>query len=182
MKIISRKDAKSQSLKYYFTGKPCKHGHIDKRDTRSGGCYECKLAHGRNTPKTEAEKEYNRAYLKTYNNRNRKEINHRYYDNNRTKELDRSRLKRINNADYYKAKCAERRAIQKNAKPDWYEIKLVNKIYAMATKFGFEVDHIVPLQSKLVCGLHCWDNLQLLSRQENAKKLNITWPDMPGVN
>lgn len=35
------KDAKSQNEKYYFTGKPCKSGHIAKRATHNGVCLEC---------------------------------------------------------------------------------------------------------------------------------------------
>lgn len=39
--IILRKEAIAKRLKTYFTGKPCKHGHIAKRFTLSGTCYEC---------------------------------------------------------------------------------------------------------------------------------------------
>lgn len=41
------------------------------------------------------------------------------------------------------------------------------------------VDHIVPLNSALVCGLHCADNLQIMTVQENSKKSNFWWPDAP---
>jgi hypothetical protein len=41
MKIISRKEAKSLGLKYYFTGKSCKHGHVAERQTNKGYCCEC---------------------------------------------------------------------------------------------------------------------------------------------
>ena len=41
MKIISRIDAKTFGLKSYFTGKPCKHGHVALRKTVNGTCKEC---------------------------------------------------------------------------------------------------------------------------------------------
>lgn len=42
MKIISRRDAIKKGLKLYFTGKPCKHGHVDQRRTAKGGrCLGC---------------------------------------------------------------------------------------------------------------------------------------------
>lgn len=37
----SRAEAKSSGAKHYFTGKPCKHGHVDKRYTVDGQCAEC---------------------------------------------------------------------------------------------------------------------------------------------
>lgn len=40
------------------------------------------------------------------------------------------------------------------------------------------VDHIVPLKGTLVCGLHCGDNMQLLTDSLNSKKHNSFWPDM----
>ena len=39
--IISRDDTKAQGLMFYFTGKPCKHGHIDKRYVSSKCCVAC---------------------------------------------------------------------------------------------------------------------------------------------
>lgn len=39
--IISREDARAQELKQYFTGEPCKHGHIAPRFVSTGGCKEC---------------------------------------------------------------------------------------------------------------------------------------------
>ena len=40
-KIISRKDAIEAGLKQYFTGTPCKHGHIAKRYPLTGYCSVC---------------------------------------------------------------------------------------------------------------------------------------------
>jgi len=39
--IISCANAKAQGLKYYFTGKTCKAGHLSKRWCHNGVCYEC---------------------------------------------------------------------------------------------------------------------------------------------
>jgi hypothetical protein len=41
------------------------------------------------------------------------------------------------------------------------------------------VDHIVPLKSEMVCGLHCEANLQILGASANVAKRNHWWPDMP---
>ena len=42
---MNMKKTRAEAIKalddYYFTGKPCKHGHISKRHTISGTCYTC---------------------------------------------------------------------------------------------------------------------------------------------
>ena len=52
-------------------------------------------------------------------------------------------------------------------------------VYEKAREFGMAVDHVVPITSDFVSGLHCWHNLQLLTKSENSSKLNRFWPDMP---
>ena len=44
MDIITRKDALAQGLTHYFTGKPCKRGHIAARYAKTGNCVECTLS------------------------------------------------------------------------------------------------------------------------------------------
>ncbi|PPD55499.1 MAG: hypothetical protein CTY12_00555 [Methylotenera sp.] len=41
MEIITRSQAKSQGLTRYFTGVPCKHGHISEKLVSSATCLEC---------------------------------------------------------------------------------------------------------------------------------------------
>jgi hypothetical protein len=45
LEVVSRKDARSQGKLTYFTGKPCKHGHVSKNFVRCGGCVECRKIH-----------------------------------------------------------------------------------------------------------------------------------------
>jgi hypothetical protein len=44
LKIISRADATALDLKRYFTGEPCKHGHVSERITSNGCCATCSYA------------------------------------------------------------------------------------------------------------------------------------------
>ena len=41
MKIVTRQEALSQGLKFYFTGKPCKQGHVNLRYTSGASCKAC---------------------------------------------------------------------------------------------------------------------------------------------
>ena len=83
------------------------------------------------------------------------------------------------NPEKYKAKSSAYCSRVRKAKPKWENENKILKYYKMAKKLGLEVDHIVPINSKLVCGLHCLDNFQFLNRKDNASKGNRYWPNMP---
>lgn len=72
-----------------------------------------------------------------------------------------------------------RQAAKILAIPKWADLDAIAEVYQEAAYFQLQVDHIVPLRSKLVCGLHVVDNLQLLTAAENSAKGNRYWPDMP---
>lgn len=42
MEIISREDAKEKGLKRFYTGEPCKNGHLVERQISDGRCIECR--------------------------------------------------------------------------------------------------------------------------------------------
>lgn len=108
----------------------------------------------------------------------------------RRSKYPRSKNYRKSNLDYYYRNTekwreikARRRANEKQAVVCWkgneWEAFVMKEIYELAslrsihTKVIHEVDHIIPLQHDLVCGLHCSDNLQILTRTENRSKSNI---------
>ena len=68
--------------------------------------------------------------------------------------------------------------------PPWAKREDIAPIYRRAhemREFGrkVHVDHVIPLRGTLVCGLHCKENLAIITEQENYGKSNHTWPDMP---
>jgi hypothetical protein len=75
-----------------------------------------------------------------------------------------------NKSDYY-ARDAKRRAAKLQASPNWANQIAIKQIYQTCPE-GYHVDHIVPLQHPLVCGLHCEFNLQHLTAHENLSKGN----------
>lgn len=83
------------------------------------------------------------------------------------------------------ADTAYRRAVKHRATPVWADLEKIATFYAEAARLTREtgtehhVDHVVPLRSKLVCGLHNEFNLQVLPGRDNQSKSNRYWPDMP---
>lgn len=78
---------------------------------------------------------------------------------------------------------ARYRTVVAQQTPAWSDKKSILKLYKIAAvlrKNGHdvEVDHIVPLQSPLVCGLHVRHNLQVIPKLENSGKRNRYWPNM----
>lgn len=79
--------------------------------------------------------------------------------------------KRPGSKELKRAVCAKQRAKKLRATPAWADLKAIEEFYRHCP-IGYEVDHIVPLQGKLVSGLHVLNNLQYLPASENRKKSN----------
>jgi len=75
------------------------------------------------------------------------------------------------NRDKCKAKDAKRRALKLKAIPKFANLDKIKEIYKNCPK-GYHVDHIIPLNNPIVCGLHVEWNLQYLSAKENCSKGN----------
>lgn len=171
------------------------HKSSRSKDGFSGICRECDNARKRAhylTPEGSAYKakhrkdnaERNIAYSKAYREENKEELKaKRDSRKERKKELDRVYCQE--NKEKIAAKSARRRAYRTNATPNWASKEAILEIYAEARRLTEEtgiqhhVDHIIPLKSKIVSGLHCEANLQILTFSENCSKSNVVWPDMP---
>lgn len=80
-----------------------------------------------------------------------------------------------------------RRAAERRATPPFADRGATAALYATAERLTREtgivhsVDHIVPLQHPLVCGLHWHCNMRVVLLDDNLRKGNAWWPDMWGV-
>jgi 5-methylcytosine-specific restriction endonuclease McrA len=175
MQIIKRQTAQQSGLNKYFTGKPCKSGHISERYVHSGVCIACLR---KNVDR------YRASHRETVNLRTRTWRDHhpgyytdRYaYDSSKSKEWTK-RWKQANPARV--ALMQDRRgALLARATPTWAEAELIKQVYRKRDELSkvwnidLTVDHIIPIQSDTVCGLHCWANLQLIERSDNGRKHN----------
>ena len=91
-------------------------------------------------------------------------------DPNRFKQYEQTKYQR------HYAKIVQRVRLRdvalKMRTPTWANREAIDAIYAEAQRMNMTVDHIVPLRGKTVSGLHVEHNLQLLTREENARKSN----------
>lgn len=71
-----------------------------------------------------------------------------------------------------------REAQKIKATPAWADERLIQFKYDLAarmtkaTGYQWDVDHVVPLKHKLVCGLHVENNLQVITHTKNLRKSN----------
>jgi len=82
----------------------------------------------------------------------------RYYSNKKGKAI-------------MNAKTNKRRAYKLKAIPKWANLERIKEIYKKCKK-GYHVDHIIPLRSPIVCGLHVENNLRILKARNNIIKSN----------
>ena len=73
--------------------------------------------------------------------------------------------------EYQREYRAGMRAKKLDRTPSWADLAKIKEIFNKCPE-GYHVDHIIPLQGKLVSGLRVENNLQYLTAEENLKKQN----------
>lgn len=113
------------------------------------------------------------------------EKSRRYYAENKEARAGYSLQWQRANKQKLTGYAAKRRAMRLNAVVAWSDGFIVSEMYDLArrrtltTGIEWHVDHIVPLQSAKVCGLHAHTNLRVIPGLENKVKSNSVWPGMP---
>lgn len=144
--------------KWYFTGKPCKNGHIAPRLLSNRACRDC--AYARRAAYEESEK------YTAWKAENKAKVNAEWQQRNKGAVAA--------NVRKYQAAKLQRT-------PKWLteeEIRRMVCYYQVAQMRNREsdqewhVDHIVPLQGETVSGLHVPWNLRVIPATENLSKNN----------
>jgi len=142
---------------------------------RKSRCIECcKISYKPNS------NTYKREYYRDHAEKI-KDSTRRYQDKNREALRKRNREYDANHKPQRAAREAFRRAQKLCATPKWLtdeHRETIKQLYVYRDELRhqsgimYHVDHIVPLVSKTVCGLHVPWNLQVILGNENLKKSN----------
>lgn len=179
--------AREKARAWYWKGrdserqKSSKYGAFDPRNAKP---------RAQRKPLTEAQKEAARERSKKWlvENRDRaKKYRDAYCKKNADSARSRTRKWVKDNPGRARAMKVEKKARKLHATPKWANRFFIAEIYDLARRrnecgsggVAWHVDHIVPLRSKLVCGLHVEHNLRVIPAAVNMQKKNSYWPDMP---
>ena len=190
--IVTRAEAKAIGAKRYFTGKPCKRGHVSEYYTSIAQCVACSRAqtyewmaanperwdearkqwiaantqriNGQVAAWREAHPDRWRASLKEWTTKNKAKI------------LKQRRARRIAKPNVYRAHAENRRA-RKLATGGSYTAQQIDNLFilqrhkcancSVSIQGGFEIDHIVALSKG---GSSDISNIQLLCKPCNRRK------------
>ena len=137
-------------------------------------------------------RDYYNYHRRVYIEKNREKFNAR----RREVRLQNIEKERIKQRQYYEKNKERLRAQVRHANikrksyvikatPKWANEFFIKEIYHLAQLrschlgYKWHVDHIVPLRSKIVCGLHVENNLRVIPGQQNQFKSNRYWQQMP---
>jgi hypothetical protein len=184
LRVITRKEAKSQGFKHYFTGKVCSNGHLDKRLITNSGCMACRKANNlKHYPKNKEKiskrhknyRKVNKEILLEREEKYRKTHKLQIKESNR-KYNSKNKVIRAKKLKEYNVKNAEKiKLIQLN-----YRKSNIDKVKFWASNYrarkrkslplwanldnikefykncpnGYEVDHVVPLKGFNREGVH----------------------------
>ncbi|WP_129138823.1 hypothetical protein [Modicisalibacter coralii] len=166
--LIDRQTASERGIKHFFTGVPCKHGHIALRYTRCGECLEC---HAARLKKWRAK---NKGHIDAYNARYQAanpDYFRSFHQRCHLKSMaSKRRRRRMIENGTLKVSDPVWQAYERER---WKHLRQLARQYEEWTGITFEVDHIVPVVDENVCGLHWHGNWQLIPMRLNRRKRGV---------
>jgi len=162
--LVSREDASLLGEVHYFTGIPCHNGHVAKRTVSGFACVIC----AKHTAKK----------WRAMNPEKAVETQRRF----RASDSHSAYMLKTSTLARRRRQNSERKRNIKSAIPVWETMKAISDYYEDAVIQDLTVDHLVPITSDFVCGLHTCDNFQIIDAIENSKKGNRYWPEMSDTN
>lgn len=196
----NRQEALKIGHPYYFTGKPCIHGHLSNRDAKDRKCLACELIFVRKRVKKPEYKAKFLAWSQSNKDKRRASSNKSkakypektrermrgWYERNREYVATKHAEWRSANKPKVYALNAARRGREMLSTPPWAYLyqKEFEAIYAERERIELEtgikqhVDHIYPLKGKNSCGLHVPWNLRVIPARENMQKRNKSPEDI----
>jgi hypothetical protein len=184
-----RAAAISEGKSKYFTGRPCKHGHIAERRVDNGACSVCEA---QRTKKWFAEnpEKLKKSQRKSYAKRAEqcRKYAAEYRANNLEKVREGYRKSKLKNRAYHTYLESQRQKKIKQATPSWLtkeDKQWMVDIYKLSKQIKDEygvvtaVDHIIPIKGKTVCGLNVPSNLRVVTQKYNSEKSNRMEEHLP---
>jgi hypothetical protein len=186
MEIISLQQAKDLGCTRYFTGVPCRHGHLAERLVSSRSCVICthiKLHDYRINNRDELlarKRKAQKEYRIKYPERVRATVKATVKKHRVSRNAEKAAWARKNRGRVL-AWCRARQLDKAKRTPSWLTPEdkwLIEEVYDLATKrtqatgVSWHVDHKYPLRGKTISGLHVPLNLQVILGSENSRKGN----------
>lgn len=188
--VVGKAEAKARGLRYYYTGRPCARGGLAPRRVSDSmcTCVRCETDRKERNArhyalKRDAVLEQKRGYYER--TREQAAKRHRQYRSaNLAKIIAKNRAWYEANKDKVRAHQVRRRLGKLLATPPWhgeFDRLVETEAYRLATLrkatlgIAWHVDHMLPIKGKRVCGLHCWQNLQVIPETLNLKKGARLW-------
>ncbi len=196
--MSARSEAKAVGATRYFTGKPCPAGHVAERLVSSGACVACVKNYKATTKEQRWESEKKRRERPEVQEARRR-AGRAYWDRKSPDErqayaqasADRVKRWHSEHPERIRTIAAKYRASEKGTEtkrmrylrmtsqvPAWADQAVMDSLYAEAVQISADtgvphvVDHILPICSDVVSGLHVENNLQILTAVDNIRKGN----------
>lgn len=173
MKVCKKCGLKKESNYKFFNKQKA------SKDGLRSTCKDCQKEYLKNYYKLNKEKLIKKqSEYQIKNKKKRNAYKKKWAKENKKKVIEAQKKYHKNNPHKKAHWEGKRRSIKANATPKWSDLQKIEILYQKAkwlesiTGLKYHVDHVIPLQGENVCGLHIWENLQILENTLNFKKSN----------